>query len=70
MKVDLKGTKVELQAADRIIVKVPVPLSGPMRAKIHRMVERWAGSGVEVLILEPGMELFVERPNTTIHQVG
>ncbi len=49
---DVQCTRLQFQPGDRILVKVYQPLGRDQRKKLRRTVEKWAGTDVEVLIVD------------------
>jgi len=49
---DLKCSVLRFQPGDKIIARYRVPLDFEQRRSLQRKLERWAGSGVEVLLLD------------------
>lgn len=54
-------TPMRFQPGDRILVRIRVSLSSGQKNDIRRIVEKWAGNMVEVLVIGPEMEVQVER---------
>jgi len=53
---DVQCSKMQFSPGDRILVRLQQPGSTREdRAAIKRMVEKWAGDIVEVLVVDPGL---------------
>ena len=49
---DVQCTNMQFQPGDRLLVRCAFELDKETRIKIQRMVEKWAGSHVEVLVID------------------
>ena len=60
---DVQCTRMQFGPGDRLLVRVRQgPISGEANRKIHRMVQKWAGDHVEVLVIDlTQLEIEVER---------
>ena len=58
---DVHCTRIRFEPGDRILVKVRQRLDKVARQKLHKSISRWAGDGVEVLIVGPDLEISVEN---------
>jgi hypothetical protein len=59
---DLKCAALRFNPGDRIIVRTPHLLDEDQRRKIRRMITKWAGVDVEVLIVElPLFDVEIDR---------
>jgi hypothetical protein len=60
---DVNCTRIAFNPGARILVRLRRPMDAEAKKKLRRTVERWAGGGVEVLIVDPAeMEISIERP--------
>lgn len=60
---DVNCTRIAFNPGERILVRLRRPMDLEAKKKLRRSVERWAGGGVEVLIVDPAeMEVEIERP--------
>jgi len=50
--VDLRCSLVDLKPGDKIVVWLKVAMDRDQVKTLRRKIEKWAGSGVEVLILD------------------
>ena len=49
---DVQCSRLQFMPGDRLLVKSRVPITKEERRKIHRMVQKWAGDHVEVLVID------------------
>ena len=49
---DVQCTRMQFQPGDRILVKSRQRLDKEARKKLQRVVEKWAGDHVEVLVID------------------
>ena len=49
---DVQCTRMQFQPGDRLLVRVHEKIDRESAKKLHKTVSRWAGSGVEVLIVD------------------
>lgn len=49
---DLDCTAFRFQPGDRVLVKVKVPLDQATKERLRRIISKWAGDIVEVLVLD------------------
>ena len=64
---DVQCSRMQFQPGDRLLVKVRQDLSKEETRKLRKVVERWAGGVVEVLIINTmKMEIEVERAEIII----
>ena len=49
---DIQCCRLQFQPGDRVLVRVYQPLDREELKKLRRTVERWAGDGVAVLIVD------------------
>ncbi len=60
---DVQCSRMRFEPGDRVLVRVYERIEPDALKKLRRSVERWAGDGVEVLIVNGlEMEVEVERP--------
>jgi hypothetical protein len=60
---DVRCTRIAFNPGERILVQLRMPMDLEAKKKLRRTVEKWAGGGVEVLIVDPAeMEVSIERP--------
>lgn len=48
---DVQCSRLRFQPGDRVIVRVHRPISKEQEKRLKRVVERWAGDCVEVLVI-------------------
>ena len=66
---DVQCTRMQFQPGDRLLVKVFQPKTPSEMKKIRKMVERWAGSHVEVLVVDvTQMEIRIEQSRTELQK--
>ena len=59
---DVQCTRMQFGPGDRLLVKSRRPINKEEKKKIHRMVQKWAGDHVEVLVIDlTQLEIEVER---------
>ena len=58
---DVNCTPMEFPAGSRLLVQSRVPVDSSQRKQIHKMVQKWAGDHVEVLVIGPELEFKLER---------
>ena len=59
---DVKCGRIKFDIGDRVLVRTRTRLDKEALRKLRRAIEKWAGSGVEVLIYCPlDMEIEIER---------
>lgn len=59
---DVQCQRLEFQPGDRVIARVYHRLTRDEKRKIQKMVERWAGDHVEVLVIDSTMmEVYVDQ---------
>jgi hypothetical protein len=49
---DVQCTRMQFRPGDRLLVRSRRPLDKEGFKKLHRMVQRWAGDHVEVLVID------------------
>lgn len=64
---DIQCSRMAFQPGDRILVRVFQPISDESLKKLRKTVSRWAGEGVEVLVVDQTkMEIQIDRPSRII----
>lgn len=58
---DVQCSRLQFQPGDRVLVRVRHRISPEQRKRLQKTVERWAGDHVEVLVIDLGMEVEIER---------
>jgi len=58
---DVHCTRIRFEPGDRVLVRVRQRLDKDMREKLQKSISRWAGDGVEVLIIGPDLEISIEN---------
>jgi len=59
---DVQCSRMQFQPGDKILVKARTILSSLERKQIRKMVEKWAGDHVAVLVVDPSLEI-IKNPN-------
>ena len=49
---DIQCSRIQFQPGDRVLVKLYQPLDREQGKRLQRTVERWAGDGVNVLLVD------------------
>lgn len=64
---DVQCSRLQFQPGDKILVKLRQRIDSEARKKLQKTVERWAGSGIEVLIIDLAlMDIEIEHGNRTL----
>lgn len=59
---DVSCSKIHFDPGDRVLVKVHERLDRESKIRLRKTIERWAGTGIEVLIVElPVMDVEILR---------
>ena len=59
---EVNCTRLAFEPGDRVLVRTYHPLSDDERRKLQRAVQRWAGTDIEVLIIDAmQMEVWHEK---------
>ena len=62
------GKVLRLRPGDRVLIHIPVTCGPAELSKFRRSVVRWVGdSGAHVLIVDPGFQVEIEQPSSSIH---
>ena len=56
---NVKVTKVQLEPGTRLLVRSVNLLTRDARKRIHKTVQKWAGDHVEVLVVDPSINISI-----------
>ncbi len=59
---DVHCTRINFEPGSRLLVRSRQPLDSASRRRLHRTIQKWAGDHVNILIIDPNLEIEIERP--------